>query len=272
VRKDGSRLTVALTLSPMHGDQGEVVGFVGVATDITARKAMDRMKDEFISIVSHELRTPLTGIRGSLGLLAGGVLGPVSPQAQRMLDIAVSNTDRLIRLVSDMLDLERMQSNRAELQKVRCDLGDLLQQATDVMRPQAERAGVGLDVDPLAVSVQVDPDRVVQVLTNLLSNAIKFSSAGTRVCVSAEPVGGGRVRVDVRDQGRGIPAEQLEHIFERFRQVDASDSRAKGGSGLGLAICRMIVEQHGGRIWAQSTPGQGSTLSFELPTAATPSA
>jgi len=132
------------------------------------------------------------------------------------------------------------------------------------MQPQAERAGIRLEGTPLDVVLRADADRLMQVLTNLLNNAIKFSDANTvvRICALATDES---VRVEVRDQGRGIPADQLEAVFERFRQVDASDSRAKGGSGLGLAICRMILEQHGGKIWATSSAEGGTTLSFELP-------
>jgi PAS domain S-box-containing protein len=266
IRKDGSRLTVQLTLTPMSTTDGALLGFIGVASDITTRKAVERMKDEFISVVSHELRTPLTGIRASLGLLAGGVLGDVSAQAQRMLDLAVSNTDRLIRLVSDMLDIERMQSGEATLLIVECDLDDVVHDAVEQIKPVADRARIRIDAAGTpGITLRADRDRLVQVLTNLLSNAVKFSASGTTITLSTA-IEHDRIRIDVRDQGRGIPSDQLEGIFERFRQVDASDSRLKGGTGLGLAICRMIVEQHGGRIWAESTPAHGTTVSVELPT------
>ncbi|HLI34512.1 MAG TPA: ATP-binding protein [Terriglobia bacterium] len=228
------------------------------------RRAIERMKDEFVSVVSHELRTPLTAIRGVLGLLASGKLCQPPGNCQRMVAVGVANADRLARLVNDILDLERIQSGMISMQKKICDSADLMQQAADLMRLTAESQGVTLSVTPLSVSLWADPDRIMQVLINLLSNAIKFSPPGSAVCLSAERVGG-EIRFEVKDHGRGIPAGSLTRIFERFQQVDASDSREKGGTGLGLAICRSIVTQHGGRIWAESVLGQGSMFRFVLP-------
>jgi len=269
IRKDRTRFIGSLTMSAMHADDGELIGFTGIALDVTERKAVDRMKDEFISIVSHELRTPLTGLRASMGLLAEGLLGPLPPRGQRMVDIAVSNTDRLVRLVNDLLDLERMQSGHSQPEMIDAELGALILQAADTMRSAADQTGICLLVDPTSARVRANPDQVVQVLTNLLSNAIKFSPSGTTIALSAAVDATRRqARIEVRDEGRGIPEDQLEHIFERFWQGDASDSRAKGGTGLGLAITRLIVEQHHGRIWAESEVGHGSTFIVELPLSA----
>lgn len=264
VRKDGSQLTVLLVVTALRDAEERIAGFLGVARDITERKAVERMKDEFVSVVSHELRTPLTSIRGALGLLAGGLLGPMPEKGGRMLEIAVANTDRLVRLINDILDIERMESGRVVLAKEVCELDDLMTQAAEVMRPMGEQARVRLLVAPAAARLLVDPDRILQLFTNLLSNAIKFSPAGTTVRFEGAQVGRW-VRVVVADQGRGIPPDKLEAIFERFRQVDASDVREKGGTGLGLAICRGIALQHGGRIWAESGAGAGSRLTLELP-------
>jgi signal transduction histidine kinase len=225
---------------------------------------IERMKDELISVVSHELRTPLTSIRGSLGLLAGGLLRNAPDKAQRMLDIAVDNTDRLIRLINDFLDLERLQSGQVELRPQPSLASELVLKATDEMRAMAQTAAVELRPHADATALSVDPDRVVQVLTNLLSNAIKFSPAGGVVEVSAQAQGG-MVLFAVEDHGRGIPADKLETIFGRFQQVDPSDARRGSGTGLGLAICRSIVDQHGGRLWAESVEGQGSTFKVLLP-------
>jgi CheY-like chemotaxis protein len=235
-----------------------------MAVDITERRAVDQMKDEFVSVVSHELRTPLTSIRGSLGLLASGRLGTLQEKGQRMLEIAVANTDRLVRLINDILDIERMQSGKIALQKQECNAADLMTQAAEAMRALAEKAEVTLSVTPQSERLWADPDRILQILTNLLSNAIKFSSRGSTVWLTAEHQDG-HLLVHVKDQGRGIPADKRESIFERFQQVDASDAREKGGTGLGLAICRSIIHQHGGRIWVESTLGEGSTFSFILP-------
>jgi two-component system sensor histidine kinase VicK len=267
IRKDGSRLLVSLTITPMRDESGDLVGFIGVSTDSTERRATERMKDEFISIVSHELRTPLTGIRGALGLLTSGVVVEIPREAQRMLEIALNNTDRLIRLVSDMLDLDRISSGATQLQLAECDLGDLMQQAADVMLPVASKTGVAILTRPLHVTVMADADRMIQVLTNLLSNAIKFSPSHTGIEVTAERSGENLVIVSVRDHGPGIPTDHLERIFDRFLQVDSSDARARGGSGLGLTISRLIVEQHGGRMWADNAPDSGAVLSLELPMA-----
>ena len=240
---------------------------VAIVRDITERRAVERMKDEFISVVSHELRTPLTSIRGSLGLLAGGMLGDTPEKGQHMLDIAVSNTDRLVRLINDILDIERMESGKVTMEMKECDAADLITQASEVMQKMAEEAGVTLSTTARTGRLYADPDRILQTLTNLLSNAIKFSPRGGTVWLTAEHQGD-EMRFRVEDQGRGIPAVMFESIFERFQQVDASDSREKGGTGLGLAICRSIVQQHGGKIWAESAETRGSTFTFTLPTAA----
>jgi signal transduction histidine kinase len=227
--------------------------------------------------VSHELRTPLTSIRGSLGLIDGGVFGSLNDEGTRATRIAVRNTDRLIRLLNDILDLERLETGRIPLERSDCDLRDIFLDALDAMQPMAEAAGVTLVVpgpDPSPnpedpdrpvqeFRIHADPDRLVQVFTNLLSNAIKFSPPGGRVWIGAERTGN-EVLAWVRDEGRGIPAEKLEHIFGRFQQVDASDSRDKGGTGLGLAICRSIAELHGGRIWVESEIGAGSVFKVTL--------
>jgi hypothetical protein len=256
---------------PVLGPQGEVVSVVHTVEDITERKQAEealkeaqRVKDEFVSTVSHELRTPLTSIRGSLGLLAGGLLGSVPEKGQHMLDIAVSNTDRLIRLINDILDFERMQSGKITMTREVCQATDMVSQTEQLLRAMAQEAGVTLSVSSGSARLWADPDRVIQTLTNLVGNAIKFSPRDTTVRLTAEGQGD-HILFKVADQGPGIPADKLEVIFERFQQADASLSRTKGGAGLGLAICRSIVERHGGRIWAESTYGKGSTFLFTLP-------
>lgn len=237
---------------------------LAIVRDITERMAVDRMKEEFVSMVSHELRTPLTSIRGSLGLIAGGVTGVLPEKAQHMVDIAVNNADRLIRLINDILDIERMESGRVAMEKSTCDARALVIQAAEIMRNMAEGAAVSLLVHSESTMILADPDRIVQTLTNLLSNAIKFSPRGSTISIGAR-LQGNQALLSVKDQGRGIPAEKLETIFDRFQQVDTSDSREKGGTGLGLAICRSIIQQHDGRIWAESTPGEGSAFFIEIP-------
>ncbi len=305
LNSSGELITVEVSASLLKDETGAAAGTVSAIRDISDRRRAQLTKDEFIATVSHELRTPLTSIHGSLGLLTGGLLTAQPEKAQRMLEIAATNTERLVRLINDLLDLERMTSGQVALKKQTCNAADLIVQASDLMRDMAEKAGITLCAEPVlgqpqGVFLEADPDRILQTLTNLLSNAIKFSPPGTAVWLTGEVVSGdgidcaspriaqtgfsrseisstgeksrlteqragGALLIAVRDQGRGIPAEKLETVFERFQQVDAADSRQKGGTGLGLAICRTIVEQHGGRIWAQSAAGEGSTFFLTLP-------
>jgi PAS domain S-box-containing protein len=255
-------------------DEEEPWAAVCTFSDVTARREVDRMKSEFIAVVSHEMRTPLTSIKGALGLVAGGATGALSDTAQRMIDIAASNTDRLIRLVNDMLDLERIESGRIGLVRTEVDLCEVLRDAVTIMRGVAEREQITIvadDTEGEGPRVNVDSDRIIQTVTNLLSNAVKFSPAGSTVTLTIDREetgdGDGVVMVRVIDHGRGVPPERANDIFQRFHQVDASDSRDKGGTGLGLAICRSIVNEHGGRIWMETTPGGGATCVFTLPIA-----
>ncbi|HEY5056080.1 MAG TPA: ATP-binding protein [Acidobacteriaceae bacterium] len=235
---------------------------------LAQRSSLDTVKDEFISTVSHELRTPLTSIRGALGLLNSGMLGEIDPKAHNLLRIASSNTERLIRLISDILDLERMESGRAPLNLRRCSVVELAREAIDTITPMADGAGIRMELHASASReanyLDADPDRILQVLTNLLSNAIKFSPADSKVSVQIHS-DVNSLLLKVVDHGRGIPADKLEAVFDRFQQVESSDASKKGGTGLGLAICRSIVQQHGGAIWAQPNQGgPGTTLWVQL--------
>ncbi|MBP5973787.1 response regulator [Brasilonema sp. CT11] len=236
---------------------------LNIINDITERK---RLENEFISLVSHELRTPLTSIIGSLDLLSTGLLGTLTTKGQQVLNIALTNTERLNRLVNDILDLERMKSGKITMLPVKCNADHLMIQAAEAMQAMAERAGITLVTEPAMAEIIADPDRILQTLTNLLSNAIKFSEPGKSVWLRAK-LQGEHLQIEVQDQGRGIPENKLQTIFERFQQVDVSDSRKKGGTGLGLAICRNIVEQHNGKIWVESILNQGSTFYVTLPLA-----
>jgi two-component system sensor histidine kinase VicK len=271
-RKDGSCFPVEYVARPQIDSQSpdsdglKALGVVVAFTDTTERRALDRMKDEFISTVSHELRTPLTSLRGALGLLAGGALTSRPEKTQQMLEIAISNSDRLVRLVNDILDLERISSGKTELHSTMCSAEDLLRRAASVQQTRSPRPNIRIFFAAHGVNVWADPDRILQTLNNLISNAIKFSPEGSEIHLTARNLDENEALIEVRDQGRGIPADKLEHIFDRFQQGDASDSRAMGGTGLGLAICRSIINQHGGRIWATSAPNQGTIFHFTLPT------
>lgn len=263
LRRDGTPFPVEITAAP-HQDTDAAVGAVVVFSDISTRRAVEKMKQEFISVVSHELRTPLTSIRGSLGLLAGGAVDGLPAGTARMVQIALDNSDRLTRLINDILDVERIESGSLPLEFAVHTGAELVTTAVTALRPAAEAAGVTLVAGPAAGRVHADADRIVQALTNLVGNAVKFSAPGDEVTVAAEP-DGAHVTFSVADQGRGIPAEKLESIFDRFQQVDSSDAREKGGTGLGLAITRSIVDRHGGRVWAESEPGRGAVFRFTLP-------
>jgi PAS domain S-box-containing protein len=267
LRRDGEAFPVEITASPLV-DDGHISGAVVVFRDMTQRREVERMKNEFLSVVSHELRTPLTSIRGSLGLLAGGGLVELNAQASRMVSIALESSERLTRLINDILDIERLESGSLPMDLQPREAAELVLASVQELTGLARSQGVLLEAGPTSGRVLADADRIVQTLANLVSNAIKFSPAEALVRVEAQTEqapGGATVTFSVRDQGRGIPEDKLESIFERFEQVDSSDARQMGGTGLGLAISRSIVERHGGRIWAESAVGEGTTVFFTLP-------
>ncbi len=264
VHKDGTIRFGRVRSAPIFSVADELIGYVGTVEDVTDSRAVETMKKEFISIVSHELRTPLTSIRGSLGLLAAGVFKNKPDAAQQMLDIATRDTERLVRLVNDILDLERLESQKVNLVKQWCDAATLLEQSVKTVQALAAEGNITLSVESASIQIWADGDRIIQTLVNLVSNAIKFSPPESTVTLSVQDQAD-RVLFQVKDQGRGIPADKLDTIFGRFQQVDASDSRQKGGTGLGLAICKSIVQQHGGKIWVESVVGEGSSFYFTLP-------
>jgi PAS domain S-box-containing protein len=262
-RADGSSLRIEYKLNCIV-EGGFLSGSVLSFRDVSQRYALDRLKNEFISTVSHELRTPVTAIRGALGLVSADLIGQMDQKTANLIRIARSNSERLVKLVNDMLDLDRLGSGRERMIMRPMLLADIVNMAVDNMTPVAETAGVSLVHNPLPLEIMGDPDRLLQVVTNLISNAIKFSPKNSAVSIVLTPETQG-VTLSVVDPGRGIPADQLETIFDRFQQVDSSDSRQKGGTGLGLAICRAIVQQHSGRIWAERNPDGGSTFRVFLP-------
>jgi PAS domain S-box-containing protein len=262
-RADGTEFPGEYGFTPIF-ERGQFSGSVLSFRDISQRFALDRMKDEFVATAGHELRTPLTSIRGALGLLSSGMLGKIDDKAANLLRIALNNSERLIRLINDMLDLERIQHVRETAAYEPVQLAEVVRLAIEGVQPVADGAGIQLIHDAQQAEIRGDADRLTQVLTNLVANAIKFSLPNSSVCVLTRLEKAG-VTLSVIDEGRGVPEEMLETIFDRFQQVDASDSRQKGGTGLGLAICRTIVVQHGGRIWAERNPVRGSTFRVFLP-------
>jgi PAS domain S-box-containing protein len=264
LRKDGTCFPAELAVSEMF--LGGKPYFSGVIRDISDRKRVERLQSEFISTVSHELRTPLTSIRGSLGLLSGGMLGELPEEAAEYVDIALNNSDRLVRLINDILDIEKIQSGVVELRSSTTELGPAVQAAAQANAGFASSHQVVLQVCESipAGEVLVDPDRLSQVFANLISNAVKFSPPQGLVKLSVEKKGRW-FRVSVSDQGPGIPKEFESRIFTRFAQADASNTRQKGGTGLGLSITKALVEKMGGRIGFYAGESGGSVFFFDLP-------
>ena len=272
-RHDGVAIPVEYTANPILED-GLVSGMVVAFQDVSERRRLEKMKDEFISTVSHELRTPLSSLRASLGLISSGSLDKRPEKQKQMVELAIGNCDRLIRLVNDILDFDSVKNGRLPLHRANVEAIDMLRRAADIAHAAATQARIGFRIEAAGKPIVfADQERILQVLTELVTNAIKFSPHETTVRLSAEMAESNTSRTAeicfaVEDQGRGIAPEKLERIFERFQQGDASDSRALGGTGLGLALCRSIVEQHGGRMWAESELGKGSKFLFTLPAAA----
>jgi PAS domain S-box-containing protein len=264
LRKNGTEFPVEVGLNPIRS--GERVLVLGVIVDISQRRQMERLKEEFVATVSHELRTPLTSIAGSLGLLVGQWSATLPESAGRLLSIAHKNSQRLVRLINDILDIEKLESGQVVFNSVKVDLRQVAEQAIEDNRGFAEGYGVNVRLDAASVEapVNADPDRLAQVVTNLLSNAIKFSPAEGEVSVTVEK-NGEAFRVAVRDHGSGIPEQFKPHIFEKFAQADGTNSRQKTGTGLGLSIVKQIVERLKGRVGFDDAPGGGTVFYVALP-------
>jgi PAS domain S-box-containing protein len=254
---------------PLRGPDGEVEGVIVMGIDVTRLRDADRMKDHFVSVVSHELRTPLTSMRGSLGLLAGGVAGELPDEAKPLVDIALQNSDRLWRLVNELLDIEKMSAGHVTFRVEPLDWHALLRESIDSSRGLMQQFDVSFELDAAeGLRVAGDADRLSQVLANLILNAAKFSPKGGVVTVSAERRPDGRVLTRVRDHGPGIPEDFRSRIFQPFSQAESGDSRTGSGTGLGLAISREIVMRLGGTIGFEDAAGGGTVFWFDLPEAA----
>ena len=267
MRPDGSSFPAEISIG-QYVEQGRNAS-VCVLRDVTERRRLEQLKSEFVSTVSHELRTPLTSIRASLGLIAGGVAGEVSPEVRELLDIAYNNSERLVLLVNDILDMEKIESGRLEFRRERLPARRILEQAVEANRAYGAQFGVGFTLTPpegpdADAAVYADAGRIQQVLANLLSNAAKFSPRDGVVEVSLA-IDAGNITFHVRDHGKGIPAEFRDRIFQRFAQADSSDVRQKGGTGLGLSISKAIVEHHGGVVGFDDAEGGGTLFWFTLP-------
>ncbi|MCA0312260.1 MAG: PAS domain-containing protein [Candidatus Melainabacteria bacterium] len=263
-RRDGSLFWNELTVSPVHDESGRLINFVGVQNDISARKEAERRVSEFYSVVSHELRTPLSSINGALAVIADGSTGKINPQAMRMVKIALESSERLMRLISDILDWKKIEAGKFKLALTKAFPSSIVDAVVDSASSYAEASGVHLKKEILSdLPLTLDVDRTTQILTNLVDNAIKFSPRDETVLVRVEHLTD-TTRFSVIDRGPGIAPQDLDKLFKVFQQLDSSDSRLKGGTGLGLSISKSLVELHGGQIGVDSVVGQGSTFWFEF--------
>jgi PAS domain S-box-containing protein len=265
-RPNGSIRWIWARLCPILDENGILTGLCGISNDITEKKETEKRVSEFYSMVSHELRTPLTSIRGSLRLIEGGRAGELPDKAMQLVKIGRTESDRLMRLINDILDIKKVEGGQFQLSKSTVEPRQLIAVALDGMKTQASDAKVKLRTSVTTTHRLLgDSERLLQVLTNLISNAIKFSEKNSEVCITVEERPNNSIRFAVSDQGPGIPAHQMHKLFNMFQQLDSSDSRLKGGTGLGLAISKSIVELHGGQIGVESNEGEGSVFWFEVP-------
>jgi signal transduction histidine kinase len=284
IEQSGVPRVINFKVNPTLDIAGNIAGWIFLLSDITKEKEVDRMKSEFISTTSHELRTPLTAIKESITLIRDGTAGAISKEQSRFVEIAARNIDRLAQLISDLLDISRIETGKLHLTKSLVRIESLFEQARSTMELIAKNAKVAISfrMDCEIPEVMCDPDRIIQVLVNLLSNAVKFTPGGGTVTISASVVDGAKLRrlkvslekiaaseryvlVSVKDTGIGISASDVPKLFRRFGQVDGSLTRKVGGTGLGLSICKELVEMHGGIIWVKSSERKGSAFNFILP-------
>jgi PAS domain S-box-containing protein len=262
--KNGPDFPVEITLSKMTLYKQEM--FVIIIRDITERRKIDKMKNEFVSVVSHELRTPLTSIIGSLRLILGGALGPLSDKIKKMLDIANVNCERLLHLINDILDIDKIEAGKMDFKFEIIDIEELVTKAVAINNLYGEKDNIKIKITKTLhnIKVNIDPERLTQVLTNLISNAVKFSSPGNQVDVTITQHDD-KVRVSVIDYGHGIPKDFQSQIFQKFSQADSSATRSKSGTGLGLSISKTIIEKLNGTLKFKSEPNKETVFYVDLP-------
>ena len=266
ITKDGRTITCEWFNTPLINEQNEVVGIASLAQDISERVKIESVQSDFISTVSHELRTPLTSIRGAIGLLSNGVLEPNTEEYKHVLEIADNNSERLLLIINDILDIQKIESGKMEFNFQPVALRPFLEDALEANQAYAEQYQVKyhLDNGPQNPIVRADPNRLMQVMNNLLSNAAKFSRPRQEVEIGLL-VHDGMAQISVQDHGAGIAEDFVDHIFERFTQGDSSNTRQSGGTGLGLSIVKNIVEYHQGTVSFESKPGRGTRFFVDLP-------
>ncbi len=266
VGEDGGRRVIEWTVMSLRDPVGDTRFLVGIGSDVTLARELERLKSQFVSMVSHELRTPLTSIRASMQLLIAEAMTG-NEDADQLVRVALSNADRLIRIVNDILDMSKIEAGEMMVMPKRFALGPIIEDSVRSIDALSRDAGVTIVNQRVELpDVMVDPDRTIQVLVNLLSNAVKHSVPGGKVDVSADREGS-MVAVTIRDHGPGIPAHKVDFIFEPFTQLDGSDTRRIAGTGLGLTIARALAEKQGGTIRVSSREGQGATFTLTLPLA-----
>jgi len=267
-RKDGEVFPQWATINAIKDNRGRTTNYVGVVWDISELKASQRMKEEFITTISHELRTPLTSVLVSLGMLKTNMQEQLPEQAQKLITLAHSNSRRLVRLISDLLDIEKIEAGKMAFHFERLELITLVHRVIEDSKALAEEAQVSMSCQTRITDdwIKGDADRLMQALTNLLSNAIKYSPPGESVEIVVQEHGT-MLRIGVTDHGPGIPLEFHDQIFKKFAQVELPDGGGKPGTGLGLSIAKLIVQQHGGQIDFQSGPGVRTVFFIDLPRA-----
>ena len=267
---DGREIPILMSAAPLREDTGRISGGVAAFQDITSLYEVDRLKSEFVSIVSHELRTPLTSIKGALQLLIDERLAS-DPDREMLLDVALSNTERLVRIINDILDISKIEAGKLELNPRPHAVAEVVKQSLENVEPIARGALVTLkaDMEPGIPSVQADLDRTIQMIVNLLSNALKAAPPRSEVTLAARRTGDGFVAFSVTDHGKGIPADKIGLLFQKFQQLDGANTRRARGTGLGLAIVKALVEMQGGQVSVQSEVGHGATFTVTVPVAGT---
>ncbi len=269
LRKDGREFPVELSLSTLKTAEG--MSFIGVIRDITERKraqeAVEKLKADFMAMIVHDLRSPLSNLGGITSMLEEGLLGPVAEEQKKWLGKIGANVRNLIGLVNDFLDLSQLESGRIELTKEEVDLDQLIQTSLDnyFILAQDKKISLRKRVDPALTRITADPRRLDQVFGNLISNALKFTPTGGEIEVGVCLENEAQIKVWVSDTGVGIAPEEISQIFQKYRQTASGKNSGQKGTGLGLVICKMIVEAHRGKIWAESEEGKRTTFTFSLP-------
>jgi PAS domain S-box-containing protein len=274
IRKDGIIIEASLAVSPIRDKDDNVIGFLHLARDVTEKKRyeqrlkeLDKMKSAFVSNVSHELRTPLTAIKASADNMLDRLIGDLNGKQVGYLTRIKSNSDRLARLINDLLDLSTIEAGKIDLRPANLPLITLVKEAAESLRPVAAEKLIDLtvmSVDPRVIA-WADRDKVIQVLMNLIGNALKFTPTRGKVTIAVAKNSAAWMQISVTDTGPGIPAKEVNKVFGRFYQIGQAGAQKTHGTGLGLAISKALVEMHGGKIWVKSEAGKGSTFSFTLP-------